>query len=38
MQDTYFKFAEKGDHVIGRILGGLDPDSADFDVLVVSLV
>lgn len=30
---VYFKFAEKGDHVIGRILGGLDPDSADFDVL-----
>ena len=33
VQDIYFKFAEKGDHVIGRILGGLDPDSADFDVL-----
>lgn len=33
IQDIYFKFAEKGDHVLGRILAGLDPDSVTFDVL-----
>ena len=33
VQDIYFKFAEKGDHVLGRILAGLDPDSVTFDVL-----
>jgi len=33
VQDIYFKFAEKGDHVCGRILAGLDPDSVDFAVL-----
>ena len=31
--DIYWKFAEKGDHYLGRILAGLDPDSESFDVL-----
>ncbi len=33
VQYIYFKFAEKGDHVLDRILAGLDPDSVTFDVL-----
>ena len=31
--DIYWKFAQRGDQLLGRILAGLDPDSADFDVL-----
>lgn len=31
--DIYWKFAERGDQTIGRILAGLDPEGADFDVL-----
>jgi hypothetical protein len=33
VKDIYFKFAEKGDHVLGHILAKLDPDSVTFDVL-----
>jgi hypothetical protein len=33
VQDIYFKFAEKGNHVLSRILAGLDPNSVMFDVL-----
>uniref|UniRef100_A0A6S8STW9 Uncharacterized protein n=1 Tax=Chaetoceros debilis TaxID=122233 RepID=A0A6S8STW9_9STRA len=31
--DVYWKFAQKGDQLLGRILAGLDPDSSTFDVL-----
>jgi hypothetical protein len=31
--DIYWKFAERGDQTIGRILAGLNPEEADFDTL-----
>ena len=31
--EIYWKFAQRGDQLLGRILAGLDPDNADFDVL-----
>jgi len=31
--DIYWKFAQKGDQLLGRILAGLDPDHSTFDVL-----
>lgn len=31
--DIYWKFAQKGDQLLGRILAGLDPDCSTFDVL-----
>ena len=31
--DIYWKFAQKGDQLLGRILAGLDPDRSTFDVL-----
>ena len=31
--DVYWKFAQKGDQLLGCILASLDPDSSTFDVL-----
>ena len=31
--DIYWKFAQRGDQLLGRVLAGLDPNSPDFDVL-----
>ena len=31
--DIYWKFAQKGDHLLGRTLAGLDTDRSTFDVL-----
>ena len=33
VQDIYFNFAQPGDHYIGRMLAGLDPNSTRFRVL-----
>ena len=33
VQDIYFNFAQPGDHYIGRMLAGLDPNSTSFRVL-----
>ena len=31
--DIYWKFAQRGNQLLGRYLAGLDPDSAQFDIL-----
>ena len=31
--DVYFHFAEAGDHYLGRILSGLDPNDVEFSTL-----
>ena len=36
--DVYWHFAKPGDHYLGRVLSGLDPNHPDFSVLLPDLI